>query len=180
MSLVHAYARAIFDLQEFFHKDLFKLGLPVWDSLSELMGYLDNRTLGKVECAIPKGVTMVNPDKISIGKGTRVEPGAYIEGPCIIGEGSQVRHGAYVRPYVLTGKRCVIGHSTEVKHSILPSGSINRWDAMVTNPSPLLLPNGTALLFFRGTHWPVDGLERIGLAAARSWAGPYGRLGDEP
>ena len=112
-----------FDLQEFFHKDLFKLGLPVWDSLSELMGYLDNRTLGKVECAIPKGVTMVNPDKISIGKGTRVEPGAYIEGPCIIGEGSQVRHGAYVRPYVLTGKRCVIGHSTEVKHSILLDGA---------------------------------------------------------
>lgn len=112
-----------FDLQEFLHKDLFKLELPVWDSLRELMGYLDNKNLGKIECSIPEGAILVNPDKISIGKGTRVEPGSYIEGPCIIGEGSQVRHGAYVRPYVLTGKRCVIGHSTEVKHSILLDGA---------------------------------------------------------
>ena len=112
-----------FDLQEFLHKDLFKLELPVWDSLRELTGYLDNNNLGKIECSIPEGAILVNPDMISIGKGTRVEPGAYIEGPCIIGEGSQVRHGAYVRPYVLTGKRCVIGHSTEVKHSILLDGA---------------------------------------------------------
>ncbi len=112
-----------FDLQEFLHKDLFKLGSPVWDSLSELKGYLDNKNLGRIECDIPKGVTLVNPDKISIGKGTRVESGAYIEGPCVLGEDSQVRHGAYIRPYVLTGKKCVIGHSTEVKHSILIDGS---------------------------------------------------------
>lgn len=112
-----------FDLQEFLHKDLFKLELPVWESLKELKRYLDTRSIGKVECTIPEGAILVNPDKISIGKGTRVEPGAYIEGPCIIGEGSQVRHGAYVRPYVLTGKRCVIGHSTEVKHSILLDGA---------------------------------------------------------
>lgn len=108
-----------FDLQDFFHKDLFKLDLPVWDSLKVLKRYLDSLGLGKIECAIPEGVTLVNPSKISIGKGTRVESGSYIEGPCVIGEDSQIRHGAYVRPYVLTGKRCIIGHSTEVKHSIL-------------------------------------------------------------
>ena len=112
-----------FDLQDFFHKDLFKLDLPVWDSLRVLKSYLDSWDLGEIECVIPEGVTLVNPSKISIGKGTRVESGSYIEGPCAIGEDSQVRHGAYVRPYVLTGKRCIIGHSTEVKHSILLDGA---------------------------------------------------------
>ncbi|QVL55844.1 MAG: UDP-N-acetylglucosamine diphosphorylase [Simkaniaceae bacterium] len=112
-----------FDLQDFLHKDLFKLGLPIWDSLKALKSYLDSWGFGEIECAIPEGVTLVNPGKISIGKGTRIESGSYIEGPCIIGEDSQVRHGAYVRPYVLTGKRCIIGHSTEVKHSILLDGA---------------------------------------------------------
>ena len=46
---------------------------------------------------------------------------------------------------------------------------------MVTNPSPLFLQNGTALIYFRGTKWPADGYERIGFAKATSWKGPYGR-----
>ena len=48
-------------------------------------------------------------------------------------------------------------------------------DAMVTNPSPLFLKNGTALIYFRGTKWPANGYERIGFASAASWRGPYGR-----
>ena len=112
-----------FDLQDFSHKGLFKLERPVWDSLRELKRYLDSWDLGKIECAVPEGAMLVNPNKISIGQGTRIEPGAYIEGPCVIGEDSQVRHGAYIRPYVLTGKKCIIGHSTEVKHSILLDGA---------------------------------------------------------
>ncbi len=112
-----------FDLKDFSHKGFFKLGLPVWDSLKELKRYLNSLDLGKIECAIPERVTLVSPDKISIGKGTRIEPGAYIEGPCVIGEDSQVRHGAYVRPYVLTGNKCIIGHSTEMKHSVLLDGA---------------------------------------------------------
>lgn len=75
----------------------------------------------------------------------------------------------------------VLGPWTKVPHAILPSGGVNAWDAMVTNPGPLLLDNGTALLFFRGTRWPKDGLERIGLAKSESgWAGPYGRVSDSP
>ena len=58
---------------------------------------------------------------------------------------------------------------------------MNNWDAMVTNPAPLVLPNGSALLFFRGTRWPIDGLERIGLAKSEDgWKGPYGRVQDQP
>jgi hypothetical protein len=48
----------------------------------------------------------------------------------------------------------VLGPWTQVPHAILPPGGVDDWDAMVTNPGPLLLENGTALLFFRGTRWP--------------------------
>ncbi len=62
---------------------------------------------------------MVNPEQISIGEGTIIEPGAYIRGPCIIGKNCQIRHGAYIRGNVIIGDHCVVGHATELKHSIL-------------------------------------------------------------
>lgn len=96
---------------------------PVWESLKNLKIYLDSLNLGKIECQIPTSSTLVNPEKISIGKQTVVEPGAYIEGPCRIGENCQIRHGAYIRGNVLTGDRCIIGHATEVKHSIFLNDS---------------------------------------------------------
>jgi NDP-sugar pyrophosphorylase family protein len=63
-----------------------------------------------------KGATLANKD-IYIGRGTVVEPGAYIKGPTIIGNNCEIRHGAYIRGNVLVGNRCVIGHTTEVKNS---------------------------------------------------------------
>lgn len=57
-------------------------------------------------------------EKIAIGKGVLVEPGALIKAPAIIGDSSEIRHGAYLRGYCLTGTGCVIGHTTEVKNSI--------------------------------------------------------------
>ncbi|MCH9632176.1 MAG: Bifunctional protein GlmU [Chlamydiae bacterium] len=47
-----------------------------------------------------------------------VEPGAFIQGPCIIGNYCAVRNGAYLRGNTITGDHCVIGHTTEVKGSI--------------------------------------------------------------
>lgn len=74
-----------------------------------------------------------------------------------------------------------LGPWTKFEHAILPSGEPGKWDAMVTNPGPLILANGSALLFFRGTNWPIDGYERIGLAKSEGgWRGPYGRLTDAP
>lgn len=60
-------------------------------------------------------------------------------------------------------------------HTMVPPGSVDDWDAMVTNPAPLFLANGTAYIYFRGTQWPSNGEERIGFASAQSWNGPYGR-----
>lgn len=115
-------AQDFFDLQDFFHADLWVEGALVWNALDQLLTYLEGQELGKIECETV-GAHLIYPEKISIGEGTVIEPGAYIEGPCVIGSKCQVRHGAYLRGGVLTGNQCVIGHATEVKHSILLNGA---------------------------------------------------------
>jgi NDP-sugar pyrophosphorylase family protein len=63
------------------------------------------------------GVSLLG-NRIRIGTGVLIEPGAMISSPTIIGDMTVVRQGAYLRGYCLFGKRCVVGHVTEVKHSI--------------------------------------------------------------
>jgi len=112
-----------FDLDGFAHKELTDNCENVWDILKSLKDYLNRAPLGNIEIDIPSGVHIVNPELVSIGPGTILEPGCYIKGPCIIGENCTVRHGAYIRGYCLTGNNCVIGHDTEVKHSIFLNGA---------------------------------------------------------
>ena len=62
-------------------------------------------------------------DKIIIGAGTVVEPGALIKGPTVIGTNTEIRQGAYMRGNCLIGDRCIVGHTTEIKSSIMLDGS---------------------------------------------------------
>ena len=62
-------------------------------------------------------------DKIRIGPGTIVEPGALIKGPVVIGNDTEIRQGAYIRGNCLVGDGCVIGHTTEIKGSIMMDGA---------------------------------------------------------
>lgn len=111
-----------FDLTAYQHAKLFEPCAFVWEALLNLEAYLAAQPLGKIEVDIPTGVYLVNPELISIGKGSVIEPGTYIQGPCILGEKCTVRFGAYIRGHFLAGNRCVIGHDTEVKHSIFLDG----------------------------------------------------------
>lgn len=110
-----------FDLSEFAHRDLFSDCTYVWEALQKIPSYFKGpfQILGDVS---PQAY-LINPDKISIGEGSVVEPGAYIEGPCIIGKGCTIRHGAYIRGNLITGDHCVIGHTTEVKNAIFLNGA---------------------------------------------------------
>ena len=112
-----------FDLSSFKHAFLFHEIKFVWEALSQIDVYLKTQDLGIVDCKIPEGVFLVDPHLISIGKGSVIEPGAYIKGPCIIGENCSIRQGAYIRGGVITGNECVIGHVTEIKNSILLNGA---------------------------------------------------------
>jgi len=107
-----------FDLSTFEHASIFDEGEAVWIALKKIDSYITSQSLGNILGHVHEGAYLVNPEKIFLGKGTVVEPGAFIQGPCIIGENCQVRHGAYIRGNVITGNRCVIGHASEVKNSI--------------------------------------------------------------
>lgn len=112
-----------FDLNTSSHKDLF-LNCPfVWEVLDRLPSYLESLELGSIKGLVSKNAYLVKPELISIGEGSIVEPGAYIEGPCHIGKNCQVRHGAYVRGNVIADDRSIIGHDTEIKGSILLKGA---------------------------------------------------------
>ncbi|MCG2815856.1 MAG: glucose-1-phosphate thymidylyltransferase [Candidatus Aminicenantes bacterium] len=62
-------------------------------------------------------------ERIQIGKGSVIEPGALIKGPSVIGDKTEIRQGAYIRGQVLVGNRCVVGHATEMKNAVLLGGS---------------------------------------------------------
>lgn len=112
-------AESFFDLSSYQHAILFKNQSFVWNALGQIQNYLSSLKLGLIEAEIPEGSILVNPHLVSIGKGSIIEPGAYIKGPCIIGNNCTVRHGAYIRGDLITGDHCVIGHDTEIKNAIL-------------------------------------------------------------
>jgi len=58
-------------------------------------------------------------DRIVIGAGTRLAPGATLEGPLRIGCDCEIRPGAYLRGGVWLGNGCVVGANVEVKRAIL-------------------------------------------------------------
>jgi len=111
--------KSFFSFQDFEHKTLFQDIAYIWQALQKIEAFFKEKTLGNNEAKSCELAYLVNPEQISIGEGTIVEPGAYIRGPCIIGKNCQIRHGSYIRGNVIIGDYCVIGHATELKHSIL-------------------------------------------------------------
>lgn len=111
-----------FDLSRYAHAELFAGDYSPWDALGRLSDYLSTLHLGCLEGDISSHAHLVRPDWISIGEGSIVEPGAYIQGPCVIGKGCIIRHGAYIRGQVLIGDHGVIGNGTELKQAILFDG----------------------------------------------------------
>lgn len=95
------------------------VGQP-WDLLDAneaLLSAIHHEKCGTVE----EGCTI--PDSVSIGKGTVIRAGTYIEGACIIGENCVVGPHAYIRGSTAIGDNCHIGHSVEIKNSIIMPGT---------------------------------------------------------
>jgi carbonic anhydrase/acetyltransferase-like protein (isoleucine patch superfamily) len=83
--------------------------------------YLKGEILQNVAIIMPGAFFF--DDRIILGPGTVVEPGALIKGPAVIGQDSQVRQGAYMRGNCLVGDKCVVGHATEMKNSVMLDGA---------------------------------------------------------
>lgn len=107
-----------FDLSAFAHAELFSGLECVWEVLDRLESYLIAVADGRIQGHVSPQAYLIHPESISLGPNTIVEPGAYIEGPCILGADCVVRHGAYIRGGVLAGNGVIIGHDTEAKNSI--------------------------------------------------------------
>ncbi len=112
------YFEKFFNLKDFKYQSLWQDNQIVWHPLTILAKYFNTVKLGEIEVKVPSSVHLVHPELISIGKGTIIEPGAYIKGPCIIGTNCSIRHSAYIRGNVIIGDNCVVGHTTEIKNSI--------------------------------------------------------------
>jgi len=116
-------AISFFDLDGFEHSRIFADDAPVWSALgAKLKEYLDARTDWKVEINVATGVHVLG-DRVAIGPGCRIDPGAVIIGPAVLGEGVVVRTGAYIREYVILGPGSLVGAHSEVKGSILLPGA---------------------------------------------------------
>lgn len=113
----------LFDLSDFYHKKIFDDCLFAWEALKKLKDYIEHLNLGDIRGTVSSRAFLINSEMITIGKGSVVEPGAYIKGPCWIGENCTVRHGAYLRGYVIAGNQCVLGHDSEFKNTILLNGA---------------------------------------------------------
>ncbi len=109
-----------FDLNQTDHAAIFHGVKQAWEILPKLAAYLEEQLVpanfGKVI-----GDPVIG-DNVFIGRGTVIEPGAYIKGPAWIGSDCQIRHGAYIRENVIVGSGSVVGNSTELKNSFLFNG----------------------------------------------------------
>jgi bifunctional N-acetylglucosamine-1-phosphate-uridyltransferase/glucosamine-1-phosphate-acetyltransferase GlmU-like protein len=75
-----------------------------------------------IEIALDPRVVL-SGDRVSIGRGSRIAPGATLEGPLRIGRDCVVRAGAYLRGGVWLEDGCLVGANVEVKHAIFLAGA---------------------------------------------------------
>lgn len=117
-----------FNIDSFRFKDLFEGARYVWDPLAVLEEYVQRKVeelLRVYDFRKDKSAqideTAKIEEKVYIGKGTRVEPYAVIEGPAIIGENCIIQTKSHIRNNVVIGEYTRVGN-TEIKHSILLGG----------------------------------------------------------
>jgi bifunctional UDP-N-acetylglucosamine pyrophosphorylase/glucosamine-1-phosphate N-acetyltransferase len=107
------------ELNAFMLSSWMDVGHP-WDMLEAnetLMGSLKPENRGTIEEGVSLNGTVV------IGENSIIKSGTYIEGPCIIGRNCRIGPHAYIRGSTSIGNDCHIGHCTEIKNSIVMTGT---------------------------------------------------------
>jgi bifunctional UDP-N-acetylglucosamine pyrophosphorylase/glucosamine-1-phosphate N-acetyltransferase len=61
--------------------------------------------------------------EVTIGKGTLVRNGSYIEGPVVIGENCDIGPNCFIRPSTAIGNNARIGNAVEIKNTIIMEGT---------------------------------------------------------
>ncbi|QSR88719.1 acyltransferase [Methylacidiphilum caldifontis] len=115
LSLFHP--RCFFDLSQTSHPRLFEDAENAWLIIARIKDYLEEILVPGIQGEVSKN-SYIGP-KVFIGKGTRIYPGAMIEGPAWIGENCQIRTGCFIRQNVIVEEGSVLGNSSELKNSFL-------------------------------------------------------------
>lgn len=116
-------ADRFFDFGDWPHRELFAPDEGVWTALGDrLKAYIEAMPSFEVSSEIGSGVHLLG-ERIGIGVGCHIEPGAVIVGPALIGDGVHIRTGAYVREFVILGDGSVVGAHSEVKGAVLLPGA---------------------------------------------------------
>ena len=96
-----------------------EIGRP-WDILTAneiLLREQAPQILGEIEAgAMLKGA-------VSVGLGSIIRSGAYIQGPVLIGQDCDIGPNCYIRPTTCIGDRVRVGNAVEVKNSAIMNGS---------------------------------------------------------
>ena len=95
------------------------VGYP-WDILdanTTLMERLTRENNGTIEEGVSLNGTVI------VGEGSVIKSGTYIEGPCIIGRNCRIGPHTYIRGATSIGDDCHIGHSSEIKNSVIMTGT---------------------------------------------------------
>ncbi|AKB77672.1 Glucose-1-phosphate thymidylyltransferase [Methanosarcina horonobensis HB-1 = JCM 15518] len=95
------------------------IGYP-WDLL-KANEYLLKAVKGYCQGTIEPNVVIKG--EVTIGKGSLIRSGAYIEGPVVIGENCDIGPNCYIRPSTAIGNRVRIGNAVEVKNTIVMEGT---------------------------------------------------------
>ena len=110
--------KAFFELQFPPVMELFTGVTNTWEAITSLPEYIETIVKPEVLGEVEDGAWL-EPGKVQLGEGSRVERGAIIRGPSIIGRKTLIRCGAYIRPNVIVGDECIIGHGTELRQSVI-------------------------------------------------------------
>ena len=90
----------------------------VWDAVRELPAFIEETIEPGVHGEVEEGA-WIEPNRVQVGEGSRIERGAIVRGPTIIGRKTVVRSGAYIRGHVMVGDECMIGHGTETRQVLV-------------------------------------------------------------
>ncbi len=110
--------QAFFDLEHSLATELFRDAVYVWEGVAALPLLIEKRLEPRILGEIEEGAWL-EPGRVSLGEGSRVERGSIIRGPAIIGRNTVIRSGVYIRGHVIIGDECVIGWSVEMRQSLV-------------------------------------------------------------
>lgn len=96
----------------------------VWEALPHIGRHVSRLTGGEqmILGEVSPGAYL-SDRPLYIGRGARIEPGAFVLGPAYIADGVVVRHGAYVRENVIFLPGSGLGHASEAKNALFLPGA---------------------------------------------------------